>query len=249
LGWLHEFGTQTPKNLAKAGPYYQKSCTPQYGYGCMMLGLHQLDGSGVPKDERRAADSLRTACNTNKTDVADACWVLADMYQQGTGVAQDPARAAILNAKACRLGRKEACATPAQAAAKVAGTGCSVVKVQLGADTFASVRRDISRRGGDASGGSNNGKPVLNAMSGDFSDVWPDVMNVGYTFDGEGASARLVSVMIVTHANSKGEFEKLRAARQAASAAVVKASGATCATRLVPNPDTWFVHEFYELKP
>jgi uncharacterized protein len=249
LGWLHEFGKEIPKDLKKAGPYYEKSCSPQYPYGCMMLGLHQLDGSGVPKDERRAADSLRAACNANKENLADACWVLADMYRKGTGVAMDPARASILDAQACRLGLKEACAAPAQAvAATPAGTGCQVVKVQVGKDTFASVQRDIKRRGGDASGGGNNGKPVLNAMSGDFSDVWPAVMNVGYTFEAEGASARLIGVMIVTHANSSAEFEKLRAARQAASAAVVKAAGATCATRLVPNADTWFVHEFYELR-
>lgn len=250
LGWVFDYSKQTPRNPAKAVANYQKACTGKYAYGCQMLGIHYLRGDGVPMDERRAADLLRTACNVNIDQVADSCWLLAVLYAEGAGVAKDPARAAVLNAQACRLGKEDVCAAhfAAPIAAKPANTGCSIVKVQLGTDTFASVQSDIKRRGGDASGGTNNGKRVLNAMSGDFSDIWPAVMNVGYTFDGEDASARLIGVMIVTHANTNAEFDKLRAARQAASAAVVKAAGATCATRLVPNADTWFVHEFYELR-
>jgi TPR repeat protein len=162
LGWVLDYGKQVPKNPSKAVALYQKACTGKYAYGCQMLGFHYLSGDGVVKDERRAAALLHTACSANTSQVVLACWMLGDMYDHGTGVAKDAARAVLFNAQACRLGEKDACAAPV--AAKPASMGCSVVKVQLGTDTFASVKSDITRRGGNASGGTNNGKPVLNAI-------------------------------------------------------------------------------------
>ncbi len=244
LGWIHDRGKQTPRNVSKAAGYYDKACAGKNAYGCQMLGFLHLMGDGVPKDARRAADLLRTACNANTPDAAAACAVLAESYANGLGVTKDPARAASLHAQACRLGPKESCAVKPDAA-QPAAAGCSVAKVRLGSDTAASVQRDIARRGGSASSGNNNGKPTLSAMSGDYSDSGAGVMSVNYTFESNGPTARLVGVTIVNHASSKPEFDKLLAARKSASAATV---GPQCSLRLVPNADTFYIYEIYESK-
>lgn len=57
---------------------------------------------------------------------------------------------------------------------------------------------------------------------------------------------KLIGVTIASHANSNDGYAKLLAARKAASDATGK--NASCAVRPVPNADTWFIYEFYELK-
>jgi hypothetical protein len=238
LAFLYDGGA-LGTDAAKVLRLYTRSCALKAGVGCYQLGTSYLNGEGVPKD------LLQVACNANVSDVASACGWLSDLYEKGTGVTKDRARAAILRAQSCRLGDTISCRSPAaSAAAKAATTSCPVVKVQIGSYTAASVQSDIARRGGSASAGTNNGRPTLSAMSGDYADAGDSVMSVNYTFDASGPAGRLIGLTIVNHANSASAFEKLLAARQAAAATV----SPRCSLRLVPNADTWFIYEIYELK-
>lgn len=263
LGWVYHHGKQSPKDATKAAGYYQKGCAGGDPYGCQQLGVLHLIGEGVAEDNGKAVDLLRRACNANKPAVAFACALLAKSYEQGSGVPRDPARAASLHAQACRLGEKESCAAKAAAspagprpkpvvaappAATPASPACSVAKVRLGSDTAAIVQRDIARRGGSASPGMNNGKPTLNALSGDYSDIGVDVMSVNYTFDAAGTSGRLIGVTIVNHASSRTAFDKLLAVRKSAAEAVVGTASA-CKLRLVPDAGTFYIYEIYEVSP
>lgn len=231
---------------AAAAPWFHKACDGGYAAGCALLGWIHDHGTQTKRDPAKAAGFYQKACNGK---YAWGCQQIGILYLKGEGVARDDVRGTELLRRACDAripDTKDACDLLVVLAPKKAG--CPVAKVRIGTDTFASVQRDIQRRGGNASAGSNNGKPVLNALSGDYSDVGPAVMNVGYTFEAAGETARLIGVTIVTHASSNAEFEKLRAARQAASAAVKKAADATCTVKLVPNADTFYVYEIYELR-
>ncbi len=146
-------------------------------------------------------------------------------------------------------------------AAKSASAACQVAGVQLGVDTVASVERDILQRGGSpASGGTGGGQSKfrLSAMSGDFRDVGTNVMAVSYDFDAAGTAGRLIAVMIANQANGGAEYEKLLAERKAAAASIagplqqksateLVASAPGCQLRLLPNADSRFIHEVYQL--
>jgi TPR repeat protein len=247
LGWIYQAGEKTPHDYPKAVGLYQKACKAGNVYGCQQLGVMTRNGQGVAKNPAGAADLFRVACNANSIDAPAGCGFLSELYDQGLGVPKDSARASTLRAQACRLGDPYFCKATAPAPAPVvvfakpAGNGCSVVKVQLGVDTAASVQKDIARRGGSASNGTNNGKPTFNAMSGDYSDVGNNVMAVNYTFGSSGPSASLTGVTIVHHADDRAEFDKMLAARKSATA-----GAAACKRRIVPNADTWVVYEIYE---
>ena len=69
---------------------------------------------------------------------------------------------------------------------------------------------------------------------------------------------RLVAVTIVNHANTGPGYENLLATRKAAAAGIAGplqqksatefvASGPGCQLRLLPNADTWFINEVYQL--
>ena len=60
----------------------------------------------MPKDLPRGMTYFTKAC---AYDDANGCKNAGDHYQKGTGVPRDPKKAGELLAKACKLGKKEAC--------------------------------------------------------------------------------------------------------------------------------------------
>lgn len=148
----------------------------------------------------------------------------------------------------------------ARTAAKAASANCVVAGVQLGVDTVANVERDIQARGGSPlTGGSGVlGKFRMTAMSGDYQDAGFDPMAVNYDFDASGPDGRLVAVTIANRASAVPDYETLLASRKAAAAAIagplqqksateLVASGPGCQLRLLPNADTLFIREVYQL--
>ena len=132
----------------------------------------------------------------------------------------------------------------AATSAKPASANCKVAGVQLGVDTVA--------------GGGGLARYRVSSFSGGYADVGPDVMTVNYDFDAAGPARRLVAVTIVNKANSGPGYETLLASRKAAAAAIagplqqksateLVASGPGCQLRLLPNADTWFIHDVYQL--
>ena len=150
-------------------------------------------------------------------------------------------------------------APPATSTAKPANATCKVAGVQLGVDTVASVERDIQARGGSPlTGGSGPAKYRVSTMSGDYQDAGFDPMAVNYDFDAAGPAGRLVAVTIANSASTGPGYETLLASRKAAAAAIagplqqksateLVASGPGCQLRLLPNADTLFIHEVYQL--
>ena len=147
----------------------------------------------------------------------------------------------------------------ARTAAKPASANCVVAGVQLGVDTVANVEHDIQARGGSPlTGGSGPAKYRVSTMSGDYQDAGFDPMAVNYDFDSSGPDGRLVAVTIVNRASAVPDYETLLASRKAAAAAIAGplqqksateliASGPGCQLRLLPNADTLFIHEVYQL--
>jgi TPR repeat protein len=265
LAGLHSNGEGVPKDTAKAVALYQKACDGKYAASCAVLGTFYYLGEVLPKDWPKAAALFERACDG---DSATGCRLLSMSYGAGDGVAIDKTKAATLLAKACKLGDQKACPSQAAAsaataaapaAAKPAHAACKIVKVQPGVDTVASVERDIQARGGSPiTGGSGPSKYRISAMSGDYQDAGTDVMAVNYDFDAAGPAGRLVAVTVVNHAYTGHGYEKLLASRKTAAAAIVGplqqksatelvASAPGCQLRLLPNADTWFIYEVYQL--
>jgi pyruvate/2-oxoglutarate dehydrogenase complex dihydrolipoamide acyltransferase (E2) component len=150
-------------------------------------------------------------------------------------------------------------APPATSAARPANANCKIAGVQLGVDTVASVERDIQARGGSLPSVRSGGRGfMMSAMSGDYQDAGTDVMAVNYDFDASGPDGRLVAVTIVNKASAVPDYETLLASRKAAAAAIagplqqksateLVASGPGCQLRLLPNADTLFIYEVYQL--
>ena len=70
------------------------------------MGLVYLEGLGVPKDQGRAAELFRAAC---EHDQPAACSNLGVLYFKGLGVPEDAARAKALFKQACDAGNGPAC--------------------------------------------------------------------------------------------------------------------------------------------
>jgi hypothetical protein len=146
-------------------------------------------------------------------------------------------------------------------AAKNAASGAfSIVNVQLGVDSLASVERDIASRGGTPSSGRGGlGNPFrLSTLSGNYRDFGTSVEAVYYDFDAPGPTGKLIAVTIVSHANNGPEYDKLLAERKTAastsvgtmqqkSAAEYLAVAPSCQLRFFTNPSTWFIWETYKL--
>jgi hypothetical protein len=153
-----------------------------------------------------------------------------------------------------------ASAVAATATNKSASGAFSILNVQLGVDSIASVERDIKARGGDPlSRPGDPGNPyAVSTLSGDYQDYGTHVSAVNYFFDASAPAGKLISVMIVIHAFSAPEYDKLLAERKAAASKLVGtlqqksateflAAGAKCQLRLVANPGTFYIRETYEL--
>ena len=263
LGMMVASGQGVPASIERASTIWRHACDSGEPNACTMLGaIYEL--RHVPKDPATAAVYYQKGCDGGH---GDGCIQLSKLYRSGLGVRQDAARADELWQLGCKRGSAackqdqppagaKAAATPA---AEPASANCKIAGVQLGVDTVASVERDIQARGGSPlTGGSGPAKYRVSTMSGDYQDAGTDVMAVNYDFDAAGPAGRLVAVTIVNHANTGPGYETLLASRKAAAAAIagplqqksateLVASGPGCQLRLLPNADTWFIHEVYQL--
>jgi TPR repeat protein len=263
LGSMVASGQGVPASIERASTIWRQACDAGEPNSCTLLGaMYEL--RRVPKDPATAAVYYQKGCDGGH---GDGCTQLSKLYRSGLGVPQDAARADELwqlgckrGSGACKQGQQPAGATAAATpAAGPANANCRVAGVQLGVDTVASVENDIqARRGSPSTGGSGPAKFRVSALSGDYADVGPHVMAVNYDFDAAGPAGRLVAVTIVNHANSGPGFEALLASRKAAAAGIagplqqksateLVASGPGCQLRMLPNADTSFIHEVYQL--
>jgi TPR repeat protein len=263
LGSLYLSGQGVPASVERASAIWRQACDAGEPGSCTMLGvLYELRRK--PADPATAAVYYQKGCDGGH---GDGCTQLSKLYRSGQGVTQDAARADQLWQLGCKRGSAackqdqqpagaKAAATPA---AQPANANCKIAGVQLGVDTVASVERDIQARGGSPlTGGSGPAKYRVSTMSGDYQDAGFDPMAVNYDFDAAGPAGRLVAVTIANHANTGPSYETLLASRKAAAAAIagplqqksateLVASGPGCQLRLLPNADTWFIHEVYQL--
>jgi TPR repeat protein len=74
--------------------------------GCVQLGNDYLNGAGVAKDEARAAEFFRKACDGG---LGWGCSRIGWMYQTGHGLAKDEALAAKFLRQACDMGHAASC--------------------------------------------------------------------------------------------------------------------------------------------
>lgn len=77
-----------------------------HGWSCYALANHYLEGTGVPRDPKRALALLQKACDARH---GLACASLGSRYASGTGVPKDAKRAEFLWDRACRHGEQLGC--------------------------------------------------------------------------------------------------------------------------------------------
>jgi hypothetical protein len=135
--------------------------------------------------------------------------------------------------------------------------GISVLDLQLGVDTVASVERKVAARGSSPTSSKGPHGYRLVSMSGDYSDGGPAVDVVRYDFDGSGPDGRLIAVTIVNRPARSAEYDQLLAERKAAASQRVGALQQTSATEFLataPNgrlrlieERPYVIYEIYEL--
>src|SRR5262249_4099748 len=98
------------KDYPRALTYFDTECQDTksrfHGMACNYAGAITADGDGMPKDLPRGMGYFTKACDG---DDANGGKNAAEHYKKGTGVARDPKKATELFAKACKLGKQEAC--------------------------------------------------------------------------------------------------------------------------------------------
>jgi TPR repeat protein len=262
LGVFHFEGVGVAKDpikandlFRKAGDLADKSCAGNSKTAvtdCRTLGTIYEFGLGVAPDPARAKILYGKSCQLGDKEACGLQVADAAAPQPKPAVA-----AAATQAKPTAAAAQAPTATPA---AKPASGACKVARVQVGVDTVASVERDILARGGFPGSvrAGSQGIFIRSDLSGDYRDVGTNIMAVNYDFDAAGPTGRLIAVRIANHANSGPDYEKLLAERKAAVAAIAGplqqksatefvASAPGCQLRLLPNADTLFIHEVYQL--
>jgi hypothetical protein len=121
-----------------------------------------------------------------------------------------------------RVGVVATAPAPASPRASAAPTtalngGISVLDVQLGVDTVASVESKVAARGSSPVSSEGPGGYRLASMSGDYSDGGPAVKTVRYDFDASGPDGRLIAVSIVNRPVTSAGYDQLLAERKAAA--------------------------------
>jgi hypothetical protein len=126
-------------------------------------------------------------------------------------------------------------ASPRASAAPATATkgAISVLNMQLGVDTVASVERKVAARGGSPSSSKGPGVYRLNSTSGDYRDGGPAVKSVHYDFDASGPDGRLIAVTIVHRPATSAEYDPLLAERKADARQRVGALQQTSATEFL----------------
>lgn len=123
LGLAVQSGVGTERDLVFAAQLFSRGCTARVPSACGYLAEAYIAGKGVTKDERRGAELRTAACDLGDgfacTHLArydranqllqtecrrghgESCWVLAQNYRAGRGVAVDKKTAAQLSMQAC----------------------------------------------------------------------------------------------------------------------------------------------------
>ncbi len=106
LGMLYEQGLGGSGEPTRALVFYTRACHGGHAPGCTRVGVVHLT-RGTAAEQEEGASWLLRAC---EGDDAEACGLLAVLYETGQGVPRDPARATELQRKACDGGFAPSCA-------------------------------------------------------------------------------------------------------------------------------------------
>jgi hypothetical protein len=106
LGWMHDSGKGTPKNLDLAMEAYIKGCDGKNSFACNALGSMYDNGRGVAQDFEQARELYEQACDDGNSY---GCRNLGFMYFDARGVPKDQARGAALFKQACDSGNAFGC--------------------------------------------------------------------------------------------------------------------------------------------
>ncbi|MGH7582207.1 MAG: protein kinase domain-containing protein [Gemmatimonadales bacterium] len=89
----------------------RKTCAAGYAAGCLLLGVKYHEGTGVQRNDARAAQLFQYACRTGAPDAggASGCMALGTAYYNGAGVPEDKIEAVSLFRQSCAAGEGQAC--------------------------------------------------------------------------------------------------------------------------------------------
>lgn len=97
---------QLTSDAHQAAKYHTEACKLGSSFGCTALATLQINGRGVPKDVKKAVDTIQLQCAQG---YGLACTDLGELYQYGIGVTKDEARAVDLFQKQCAGSMPHAC--------------------------------------------------------------------------------------------------------------------------------------------
>lgn len=107
LGAFYEKGWGVERSGEKALGLFVKACEKGVGFGCGNAGrFYHFGKAGVKKDFIKARSYYTKACGL---DVAEACYLVGGMYENGEGGAKDEAKALDMYKKACELDNGNGC--------------------------------------------------------------------------------------------------------------------------------------------
>ena len=92
--------------LQKMVDFGTKSCSLDYGKGCLNLGAMYENGRGVKQDDFKAVEFYTKACSL---DNGKGCFNLGVMFEYGSAVRQSNEKALEYFNKACVLKNAEGC--------------------------------------------------------------------------------------------------------------------------------------------
>jgi TPR repeat protein len=101
------WGENPPDNVLQAARTVDRACdSTQDAHACAALALMRSRGSGLPRDEKLAADLFGKACDAGDVE---SCVRLGVAYRDGDGVALNDLTALQLFRRACDHAHAEAC--------------------------------------------------------------------------------------------------------------------------------------------
>lgn len=106
MGYYHQIGKGTSKDLAQAASLYKKACDGGFTVGCASLGALYVLGEGVKKDTEKGIGLVQKACEAGDTRY---CAFLGQVLYTGNLVPKDPNRAARFLRLACNGGASDGC--------------------------------------------------------------------------------------------------------------------------------------------
>jgi TPR repeat protein len=97
------------KSQAMAAQARERRCYRGVARACYLAGIALERGSGVKRDDERAVELYRRACDAKPKGVAAACTNLGYMHARGRGVPVDKAKAVVLYTRGCNGGNALGC--------------------------------------------------------------------------------------------------------------------------------------------